>query len=267
MTIIPYHVESGGEYYSLADLHDSRTDAQEACSDYADGEAIAAPIGIGDYYGEYTATTVSRGTVKGDYEQSRDSTITVVNAVLNAFREIHMNQDPEWYKPLQPDRLAQAVDRVQWRQSVAEVGGQLVSRLIVAHGLPNANHRTSLTTLEIYLRSHRELDESPDTNTGDEWVPWVNTYIRESKRLLTVRRNHRTFRDLQKIGVTGVRRKNDVVIDFDNYPPDRDNPWDYYRTRHETTWTDFTRTYLQKWGVKDLASETDSGLRVFAARL
>ena len=147
------------------------------------------------------------------------------------------------------------------------MSGELISRVILSHGLPNANHRTSLTLLEVYLRTFRDLPEAPETNIGDEWAPWVNEYIRESKRLVTIRRNAKLFTYLHSLGASGVRRKNNVVIDFTEYPPDIDDPWNYYQNRHEQLWTEFARKFLSRWNVPDLADETDKGKRILAARL
>jgi len=275
MTVVSYHVEQGGEYYSLAHVYNTLNEAQAACDEYqadyeyeaVEADAIPGTLGIGDYHGKYTVSTVPRGTREGDHSEHGASTVTIVDSILQLFDFIREDQGPEWYKPLEPESIAQAVERVQWRESVGSVGGQIVSRLILSHGLPNANHRTSLTTLLTYLETFGDLPEVPDTNVGDEWVEWINGYIRESKCLITVRRNARLFGYLMSIGATGVERKNNLVIGFEDYPPGVDDPWEHYRTLHEELWTDFTYEFLERCGASELADREDDGMRVLADRL
>ena len=67
--------------------------------------------------------------------------------------------------------------------------------------------------------------------------------------------------------MTGVRRKNDVVISFETYPPDVDDPWAYYAAEHEHVWEEFATDYLQRAGAPELLTQRDDGKRVFASRL
>jgi hypothetical protein len=116
--------------------------------------------------------------------------------VLSIFDVIDDDQNLVWYKPLEPDRIADAIARVEWRQAIPNVGGQLLSNLILAHGLPNANHRTALGFLNAYLATIEPAFEPPATTTAnDEWIDWIDEYITESKRLLRSRRTHVCSRD------------------------------------------------------------------------
>lgn len=67
--------------------------------------------------------------------------------------------------------------------------------------------------------------------------------------------------------MTGIRRKNDVVIPFETYSPDVDDPWAYYAVEHEHVWEEFATDYLQRSGASELLTQTDDGKRVFASRL
>ena len=275
MTIVPYHLTHDGEYYSLAHVYDTLDEARAACEEYeasdkddtVEADAVPGALGIDDYHGMYTVSTVPRGTREGDHSNWGGSTVAVVDAILQLFDYIREDQDPEWYKPLEPERIAQAIERVQWRESVGSVGGQIVSRLILSHGLPNANHRTSLAILLTYLETFGDLPAVPETNAGEEWAEWVNGYIRESKRLITVRRNAGQFGYLASIGATGVERKNSVVIDFEEYPPGVDDSWGHYRGLHEELWTSFAHEFLDRCGAPELGTREDDGMGVFADRL
>lgn len=266
MTIVPYHIEHDGVYYSLSYVYDTRELAEDAENE-TNSRTVVAPLGIDSCCGQYTVATVPKGTQEGAYDDQNETTVAVVDSILSLFQHVSADQHLEWYKPLEPENIATAVERVQWRRSIAEVGGELVSRVILSHGLPNANHRTSIAPLELYARTFRDLPTAPQTNTGDEWIPWVNEYIRKSKRLITVRRNAGLFSYLRSLGASGVRRKNDVVIEFAEYPPDVEDSWGQYQDRHEQLWIEFARRFFDRWGVSDLADETDEGKRILAARL
>lgn len=65
----------------------------------------------------------------------------------------------------------------------------------------------------------------PETKTEIEpetydWREWVNEYINESKRLLTVRRKNVLFKHLRGFGATTLERKHEVMIDLSEYELD-----------------------------------------------
>ena len=85
--------------------------------------------------------------------------------MLSIFDLIDDDQNLVWYKPLEPDRIADAVARVEWCQTIPDIGGRLLSNLILAHGLPNANHRTALGFLNAYLATIEPAFEPPAITT------------------------------------------------------------------------------------------------------
>lgn len=119
----------------------------------------------------------------------------------------------------------------------------------------------------MYTRTFQTFSDVPQTNHGDDWATWANEYIRDSKRILTVRQKAALFSFLQSLGATGVRRKSDVIIPFETYPPDVDDPWAYYTAEHEHVWEEFATDYPQRAGAPELLSQTDDGKLVFASRL
>lgn len=155
-----------------------------------------------------------------------------------------------------PDILT---DRVEWKQSTSDVGGQLLSNLILTHPLPNANHRTALGSLLVYLQSI-----GVDATVEDLRSAGVDAYIQESKRLLTIRRNATQFRILAKCGCTTVERKGGIQIPLEEYQLDVDDPYSTYATEHERHSISFVERIVAD---TDYESTRDPGLRVFLDRL
>ncbi len=148
--------------------------------------------------------------------------------------------------------------RVQWKQSVPEVGGQLLSNLILSHPLPNANHRTSLGMLVVYLRS-----VGADITGEDVAAAGVEDYISESKRILTVRRNTTKFRILEQCGCTIIERKGGLRIPLREFDLEQSNPYTEFAQAHERHSIEFvTRLLDEDWETAD-----DPGLNVFLDRL
>lgn len=173
----------------------------------------------------------------------------------------------EWYKEPDFSGIADAINRVQWRQSVPDVGGQLLSRLILRHGLPNANHRTAIAFLQSYLETLEPGIGVPDTNVGVEWTDWTNEFIVDSKKIPTVRRNAGGFRYLEERGATILERKGGVEIHLQNYDIATADPWKHFRRKHEERSTEFVTKYVERCGARWLLEEVDDGKRAFADRL
>lgn len=88
-----------------------------------------------------------------------------------------------------------------------------MSNLILRHSLPNANHRTGIAMLQFCIESVDPEFEMPRTHIDDDtWREWANTYIVDSKRLITVRRNNLRFKQLEDLDVDLVERKDGIQI-------------------------------------------------------
>nr|WP_247730994.1 hypothetical protein [Halovivax limisalsi] len=102
---------------------------------------------------------------------------------------------------------------VSWGEALPTVAGELMSNLILRHALPNANHRTSIAMLQFCIESVVPSFEMPPTHADDEtWQNWVDPFIVESKRLITVRRNNVRFKHLQELGVDLVPEELVVAV-------------------------------------------------------
>lgn len=265
---VPYHVRRDDRYYSYSYLHDNRTEAEE------DGEqrselAIVHPIELDQqYFGVYTTEKeVSKIPLEVNLPEYDDRTQKLVETVRDLFKYIDEEQSLDWYKKPEFSGVADAINRVQWRQSVPEVGGELLSRLILRHGLPNANHRTAIAFLQTYLETLKPGIGVPQTNVGDEWSDWTNEFIVDSKKLLTVRRNASGFRHLAERGATILERKGGVEIHLDNFEISTADPWSHFRQKHESRSSDFVMRYIKRADADELLKQTDDGKRAFADRL
>lgn len=269
MTTVPYHLHHNGRDYALQYVHATEADAIADRNERAKA-AIVRPLELDQrYYGVYTASIIEKHSTEAADLSDYDANDTyLIDSILSIFDVIDDEQDLVWYKPLEPDRIADALDRVEWRQTVPNVGGQLLSNLILAHGLPNANHRTALGLLNAYLATMEPSFEPPATTTAsDEWVGWIDDYIAESKRLLTLTTNPRLFAWLGEHGATRIKRKDDIQITLDGYEITGDDPWADLSSAHEELSIEFVHTYLDHAGAEDLAEQRDDGKQAFISRL
>ena len=134
-----------------------------------------------------------------------------------------------------------------------------MSNLILRHSLPNANHRTSIAMLQFCIESIDPDFEMLRTHVDDDtWRKWVDPYIVESKRLITVRRNNIRFKQLQELGVDLVERKDGIQIRLAEF--DLDMHWrealSTYAGRHEEHCTEFAHSVLERADRENLFSQS-----------
>ena len=172
------------------------------------------------------------------------------------------------YKNVEIERVPGSLEHVDWTGTVPEVGGQLASNLILCHALPNANHRSSFSMFEGYVNAaSRPSFVLPSLATEDyEWQSWVDNYIVDSKRLLTVRRNVGRFRYLFQHGCEVIRRKGGIDIPLDGYDLDvcSSEAHEVYASQHERLIETFAETVLKRTDRENLVSEPGIGKSEFA---
>lgn len=162
------------------------------------------------------------------------------------------------YKNVDPEAIGRALEQTDWDGSAVEVAGRLASNLILKHPLPNANHRTAIGMIELYLSRLEPAFTMPATarELEDEyaWMEWVNEYIEQSKRLLTVRRKGDKFQYLSQWGCDVLERKHDVEIWLDDYDLDLapSERWTQYAREHEQLWIEFVEEAVQKTDIDRL---------------
>lgn len=179
------------------------------------------------------------------------------------------------YKDISAEDIAPALNHVDWEGTATEVAGRLASNLILKHPLPNANHRTSIGMAQLYLRRVDPNFSMPDTAIQEEgateydWMEWVNEYINQSKRLVTVRRKGDRFKYLENFGCDVLERKHKIEIWLENYELDLQpsERWRRYAEKHEELWIEFTEDAVRRAGKNELLKAKALSKHEFAAEL
>ncbi|PSP37520.1 hypothetical protein BRC71_11170 [Halobacteriales archaeon QH_7_65_31] len=278
MTARVYYHHPENSHYSLTYVTQHRdeitTSGQDAIIEHYDLDE--------EFFVLYTNRGAS-GTVEDlddDFEDvldemsPQDRTITV--RLLQIFEEIveekelEEQEKLEIYKRIELARIPDAIARVDWTGIAVDVAGQLMSTLILKHALPNANHRTSISMAQWYLESIETGFSFPDFATeAYDWKAWVNEYISESKRLLTVRRNTTAFSLLSEWGCDTVVRKNGIEIILAEYDFDftRSEAYAHYGDVHTKLCTDFLTESVTHAGHNELVSTDGIGKAEFVSFL
>ena len=102
-----------------------------------------------------------------------------------------------------------------------------------------------------------------------DWREWVNEYINESKRLLTVRRKNVLFKHLYRFGARTLERKHAVEIDLaayelDMYPSEARI---VYAEQHEGLWIEFVEEAVERAGYPELKETPGLSKAEFAEKI
>ncbi|WP_433631273.1 hypothetical protein [Halomicrococcus sp. NG-SE-24] len=190
--------------------------------------------------------------------------------LLEAAVDAHDDEEFRLYKEFEPQKIQQALDHVSWGTELPQVAGELMSNLILRHSLPNANHRTAIAMLQFCIESVAPDFEMPRTHVDDHtWRDWVDPYIVDSKRLITVRRNNVRFKQLRELGVDIVERKDGIQIALAEF--ELDMHWrdalSTYATRHEQHCIDFARAVLSRTDQSGFTEQTGPSKAAFVEYL
>lgn len=196
----------------------------------------------------------------------------ILLAILRIFEGILAEKDAQGtgldtYKRMDLEAIPDVLNRVEWRQSVPDVGAELLSHFILAHPMPNTNHRTGIGLLDRYLTSYDETFAMPDTGEDGRWYQWVRDYIYDSKRLLTLRNHYRLLYWAGHYGYDAVERKEGIQIDLRTLDLEREDYRAFYTDRHLIWSREFVDTVLEETDTAHLREQQDDGKRVFADRL
>ncbi len=213
-------------------------------------------------------------------EQMEPDTGVIVTRLLEIYQGIlEQNESEEGipveaYKEIDIGAFPEALDEVCWEGPSTDVAGRLASNLILKHALPNANHRTAVAMIQFYLRRINPDFSMPETAVEVEqeeydWREWVNEYINESKRLLTVRRKNVVFKHLREFGATTLERKHGVTIDLTEYELDMypHEAKQKYAQEHEQLWIDFVEEAVTRAGYPDMKNIAALSKSEFAERI
>ncbi|WP_135662632.1 hypothetical protein [Halorhabdus rudnickae] len=279
--LLPYHLEEGnGVVLSLQFANPDLEVVEQRLRNEREGSSP----GINDFYAEikscsfdqeihalYTAKVHPR-SFDGYEEISEAGNEVLIDTVIEGFHQIEKecrdNGNPlRWYKQPELAEIVEAINQTNWRQRIPNVAGCLLSNLITTHGLPNANHRTALSFVQVYLRTYAPEFEIPETGMPGEWYEWAEEFVRESKRLLTLSRKILVFRYLDQWGCDGVIRKNDSKLRFKNYDLAVEEPLTYFRRQHKELSMEFIYETLERTEQNSLIGKEDLGRSVFIERL
>lgn len=190
--------------------------------------------------------------------------------LLEAAVDVREADEFRLYKDFEPQKIQQALDHVSWGAPLPNVAGEVMSNLILRHSLPNANHRTGIAMLQFCIESVEPDLEMPRTHVDDNtWREWVDPYIVDSKRLITVRRNNLRFKQLEELDVDLVERKDGIQIRLAEFELDmhwRDALSEYAR-QHESHCTDFAQAVLKRAERDDLLDRRGPTKQEFIAYL
>lgn len=204
--------------------------------------------------------------------QNRTITVRLLQIFEEIIGETELEEEAklEIYKQIELERIPDAITRIDWNGTAVAVAGQLMSTLILKHTLPNANHRTSISMAQWYLESIETGFSFPDFVTEEyDWKSWVNEYITESKRLLTVRRNTTAFSLLAEWGCDTVMRKNGIEIVLAEYDLDvtQSEAYKQYGEIHTELCTDFLIESVTCAGHDELITAEGIGKAKFVSCL
>lgn len=278
---VPYHIQQAdGTVLSLQFANPSfettqqREQQLEAQADEAaEFRSTIEPVDLDtEVYAVFSAEIHPRVFPDKQFETLSSDGELIVDTMLDGFHEIEAQQDDaetpfRWYKKPMLPMIVEQVERTQWKQTVPEVGGSLLSNLIIGHALPNANHRASLSFVGTYLQTIEPRFTMPDTGISGEWYGWASEYVAESKRLLTLRRNAAMFAHLRAWGCRAIVRKNENRIEFADYDLAVNDPLSHFGSQHHSRSVAFIRRILCRTVNEHLLNQTDEGKSAFVDRL
>lgn len=179
--------------------------------------------------------------------------------LLEAAVDVREEDEFRLYKEFEPEQIHEALQNVSWGETLPTVAGELLSNLVLRHSLPNANHRTGIALAQLCIETVDPAFEMPSTHVDDEtWKEWIDPYIVESKRIITVRRNNVRFNHLAGLDVDLVERKGGIRIrlsdyDLDMYPREALRK---YAKIHEEHCVDLITELLKRADRSDLVTQS-----------
>ena len=194
--------------------------------------------------------------------------LQVVLAVARIFRGILKEKDEtgnelQLYKEIEFEKIETVIQRVEWGQSVVDVGADLLSTFIIEHPMPNTNHRTGIGLLDRYLTSIEPGFSMPDTGEEGIWYNWAKDFIYNSKRVLLLEWKTPLFRFVSQLGYDGVQRKEGIKVFFDDYNLDVGDHRTHFSKKHHDLCSTFVEEAAMKAGCPDLRSARDPGMDAF----
>ena len=104
---------------------------------------------------------------------------------------------PGNYKRFEKAKINKFFDTISYKAiNKLEFTSETISGLIVLHGLPNTNHRTTLSFIGMILKSLDMKFPNYDIRKNKKkWVNECNRYIRKSKRIIYTRKHDDRYKE------------------------------------------------------------------------
>lgn len=285
---VPYH-HPQDEQFSLDYVNPDRDAVDERIEGYDDDTEVL----IESFDLDRTVSVVYNSTgASGDADAIDYDLVDVIDAMnpansviatryVDVFQSVlKANYEEEGsrvqaYKDVDGEAIGRALDQIEWEGTATEVAGRIASNLILKHPLPNANHRSAVGMVQLYLRRVDPRFSMPvtarqlDGNDEYDWMEWVNEYIEDSKRLLTVRRNGTKFHYLEQWGCDVLVRRHGLEIRLAEYELDLvpSARWKRYSNQHEELWIDFVTEAANRADLAELADTAALSKHEFADEL
>ncbi|WP_169333444.1 hypothetical protein [Natronococcus jeotgali] len=106
-----------------------------------------------------------------DEQQAINNVIKISDEILTEKEE--GGHSFSTYKQMDLEVVPTVLNQVEWRQQVPEVAAELLSHFILAHSMPNTNHRTAIVLVDRYLTSIDENFNMPDAGEENQWNSWA----------------------------------------------------------------------------------------------
>lgn len=271
-TDIFYHFPTTEGMYSLSYATTNQEEAFAEADQRADADTESRVVSFeyltSPFYGVYTANTHTDYGSTNLEHISNTNTRTLVDAYTTIFESVMDHSDSDWHKPINIIRAAQTIDDVQWKQPAPDVAGELLSSLILAHPLPNTNHRSTIAFTGLYLSTLHDNFSLPTALKNEpQLTDWIDSFISTSKAILTTRRNTGLFRWLDDQEIETVVRKGGVLITLDDYDFSNQNLHESLTEEHLNECTAIIADILLATEIDDIFELQDDGKRTFSDRV
>jgi len=212
------------------------------------------------YTSNIASTQSGRSNIVIETESAPEKNPILSHSFLSCYNGVKSSTNLDMRKQFDTNKIPELFERIQWKQTIPAVAGQLLSIPIIAHALPNGNHRSSISFVCLYLDYYSDKSNiAKDLVSNATLQKRVDEYQIESKCLLTVRRNKTKFKILEQNGVTSVERKGGIKILLNEYDLSDQMTGDDYSNLHKLKSQEFVESILKTLNQNHLLNTKDKG--------
>ena len=161
--VLDLHPTHAGARYTLRGVYSDHEKGRQVARDWlAKGYIVNAFIETSPLGNEllFVATRHSglqrpRAGIPHQTDVRWDATRMAVAAFRHVMRRSKAKgYGARWYKDLEEEKMHDLVGSYSWAGEVREVAAGILSATIVKHPFPNANHRTSIALMRLFLKAN-----------------------------------------------------------------------------------------------------------------